>query len=95
MNRITTRLLAGALFCGLTTTATAQVSAADSVMNHVKGNRLSLGGYGEAAFSRNFYSDNGNRYTTPQSWAVRHSPCSNLPWIRLRKRLEPGFRNRV
>ena len=49
MNRITTRLLAGALFCGLTTTATAQVSAADSVMNHVKGNRLSLGGYGEAA----------------------------------------------
>ena len=61
MNRITTRLLAGALFCGLTTTATAQVSAADSVMNHVKGNRLSLGGYGEAAFSRNFYSDNGNR----------------------------------
>lgn len=66
MNRITTRLLAGALFCGLTTTATAQVSAADSVMNHVKGNRLSLGGYGEAAFSRNFYSDNGNRYTTPR-----------------------------
>ena len=58
MNRITTRLLAGALFCGLTTTATAQVSAADSVMNH--------GGYGEAAFSRNFYSDNGNRYTTPR-----------------------------
>ena len=66
MNRITTRLLAGALFCGLTTTATAQVNAADSVMNHVKGNRLSLGGYGEAAFSRNFYSDNGNRYTTPR-----------------------------
>ena len=54
MNRITTRLLAGALFCGLTTTATAQVNAVDSVMNHVKGNRLSLGGYGEAAFSRNF-----------------------------------------
>ena len=48
-----------------TTTAMAQVSAADSVMNHAKGNRLSVGGYGEAAYSRNFYSDNGNRYTTP------------------------------
>lgn len=32
----------------------AQVSAADSVMNHAKGNRLSVGGYGEAAYSRNF-----------------------------------------
>ena len=48
-----------------TTTAMAQVSAADSVMNHAKGNKLSVGGYGEAAYSRNFYSDNGNRYTTP------------------------------
>ena len=37
-----------------TTTAMAQVSAADSVMNHVKGNKLSVGGYGEAAYSRNF-----------------------------------------
>ena len=45
--------------------AQAQVNAADSVMNHAKGNKLSLGGYGEAAYSRNFYSDNGNRYTTP------------------------------
>ena len=51
-----------------TTSAMAQVSAADSVMNHAKGNRLSVGGYGEAAYSRNFYSDNGNRYTTPSLW---------------------------
>ena len=28
-----------------TTTAMAQVSAADSVMNHAKGNKLSVGGY--------------------------------------------------
>ena len=66
MSRIITTLFAGALLCGLTTTAKAQINAVDSVMNHVKGNRLSLGGYGEAAFSRNFYSDNGNRYTTPR-----------------------------
>ena len=36
---------------------TAQVNAADSVMQHVKGNRLSVGGYGEVAYSRNFFSD--------------------------------------
>ena len=32
----------------------AQVNAADSVMQHVKGNKLSVGGYGEVAYSRNF-----------------------------------------
>ena len=39
----------------------AQVNAADSVMEHASGNRLSVGGYGEAAFSRNFYRDNHYR----------------------------------
>lgn len=42
----------------------AQTVAADSVMQHVKGNRLSVGGYGEVAYSRNFYSDSGNRYSS-------------------------------
>ena len=37
-----------------TTAVHAQVNAADSVMTHAKGNKLSLGGYGEAAYSRNF-----------------------------------------
>ena len=41
----------------------AQVNAADSVMEHASGNSLSVGGYGEVAFSRNFYSDNVYRYT--------------------------------
>lgn len=41
-------------------------SASDSVWQHVKGNRLSIGGYGEAAYSRNFYSDNVFRYTRPE-----------------------------
>ena len=40
----------------------AQVNASDSVMQHAKGNRLSIGGYGEVAYSRNFYSDNQYRY---------------------------------
>ena len=47
--------------------AMGQSVAADSVMQHVKGNRLSVGGYGEVAYSRNFYSDSGNRYSNPSS----------------------------
>ena len=45
--------------------AQAQVAANDSVFNHAKGNRLSVGGYGEVALSRNFYSDSPFRYNTP------------------------------
>lgn len=45
------------------TEATAQTAAADSVYGHARGNRLSVGGYGEVALSRNFYSDNGFRYS--------------------------------
>ena len=41
----------------------AQTVAADSVMQHSKGNRLSVGGYGEVALSRNFYSDHVSRYS--------------------------------
>ena len=48
--------------------AAAQESTADSVMNHVKGNRLSVGGYGEVALSRNFYSDNQYRYRNPAKY---------------------------
>jgi len=51
------------------TGATAQVNAADSVMNHAGGNRLSVGGYGEVAYSRNFYSDNPGRYANPETYA--------------------------
>ena len=46
----------------------AQVNAGDSVMQHVKGNRLSVGGYGEVAFSREYYSDHVNRYQTPANY---------------------------
>ena len=46
-----------------TMTAAAQESAADSVMEHAKGNSLSVGGYGEVAYSRNYYSDNVYRYS--------------------------------
>jgi len=48
--------------------ATAQESAGDSVMTHANGKRLSIGGYGEVALSRMFYSDHVNRYSTPQNY---------------------------
>jgi len=49
--------------------AMAQVDAVDSVMGHVKGNRLSVGGYGEVAYSRNYYSDNVYRYSKAANYA--------------------------
>ena len=49
---------------GLTTlTTNAQESTVDSVMQHAKGKRFSIGGYGEVAMSRNFYSDHVSRYS--------------------------------
>ena len=68
MNKIPISLISTMLlFCG-TINAGAQINAADSVMNHVKGNRLSVGGYGEAVYSRMFYSDNIYRYSKPGNY---------------------------
>lgn len=54
--------MSAALIAGLAT-ASAQTVAADSVMQHVNGKRLSVGGYGEVAMSRNFFSDHVSRYS--------------------------------
>ena len=54
--------MSAALVAGLAT-ASAQTVAADSVMQHINGKRLSVGGYGEVAMSRNFYSDHVSRYS--------------------------------
>jgi hypothetical protein len=57
------------LFFGIilgATAALAQVSAGESVMNHASGKRLSIGGYGEVAYSRNFFSDHVSRYSQPE-----------------------------
>ncbi|MBF0960731.1 MAG: hypothetical protein HXK20_01305, partial [Alloprevotella tannerae] len=45
------------------TPAAAQVAASDSVAEHARGNRFSVGGYGEAAYTREFFSDNVYRYS--------------------------------
>ena len=51
--------------------AMAQESAGDSVLNRAAvnpsaGSRLSVGGYGEVCYSRNFYSDHVSRYSQPE-----------------------------
>lgn len=62
MNSLRIGLMSAALVAGLAT-ASAQTVAVDSVMQHVNGKRLSVGGYGEVAMSRNFYSDHVSRYS--------------------------------
>ena len=69
MNKLTTALSAcAAALCLTAADAQAQTSAADSVYQHAKGNRLSIGGYGEVALTRNFYSDNVYRYRNPSTY---------------------------
>jgi opacity protein-like surface antigen len=67
MNKLSISLIAALTALGAANTQ-AQESASDSVMNHAGGKRFSIGGYGEVAYSRNFYSDNGNRYTNPEKY---------------------------
>ena len=62
------RLLSVIALAAFFATSQAQVNAGDSVMQHVKGNRLSVGGYGEVAYSREYYSDHVNRYSSPQNY---------------------------
>jgi len=50
----------------LVMTASAQTSAGDSVLNHLGSSRLSVGGYGEICYSRNYYSDHVSRYSQPE-----------------------------
>lgn len=68
MNKYQLKLFSSILCVGFSLHANAQVNAADSVMNHVSGNKLSIGGYGEVTYSRNYYSDNGNRYNQPEKY---------------------------
>lgn len=64
-HKLTSLLLLATLATGAQTTAVAQTAHRDSTSCCQKKSRLTIGGYGEAVMSRNFYSDNGNRYTNP------------------------------
>jgi hypothetical protein len=66
MKMKTIKILFGALAMVCTLPMNAQTNVADSVLNHVGNNRLSIGGYGEIVMSRNFYSDHVSRYSQPE-----------------------------
>ena len=68
MKRPMSNLISCVLVSLMALTAQAQVNAGDSVMTHVKGNRLSLGGYGEVAMTRHFFSDNQYKYRNPAKY---------------------------
>lgn len=55
-----------AILTAFTMPLAAQENAGDSVLNHVDGKRFSVGGYGEVAMSRNFFSDHVSRYSQPE-----------------------------
>ena len=44
----------------------AQGNGVDNMESHAVGKRLSIGGYGEACYSRNFFSDHVSRYSQPE-----------------------------
>ncbi len=64
MKKLMTAIVACSM--ALASTANVQESAGDSVMSHARGNRLSIGGYGEIAYGRNFFSDHVSRYSQPE-----------------------------
>jgi hypothetical protein len=66
MNSIINKVLLCVTIGLSTMTTQAQEVAGDSVMQHVKGNKFSIGGYGEVAYSRNFFSDHVSRYSQPE-----------------------------
>ncbi len=65
MKKLFAGLVSTLLALGIAVPAQAQVNASDSVFSHAKCHRLSVGGYGEVAYSRNFYSDNVYKYKNP------------------------------
>ena len=66
MNSMINKVLLSVAIGLSTMTTQAQEVAGDSVMQHVKGNKFSIGGYGEVAYSRNYYSDHVSRYSQPE-----------------------------
>jgi len=63
------------------TTSTDSVVAARTQRLHNFVSRFSLGGYGEAAMTRNFYSDHINRYKMPQNYTGESHGRFDLPHV--------------
>lgn len=73
--------------CSLQTFAAANTNAQNDIQqdkNEVRENRksrLTLGGYGEAVYSRNFYSDKYMRYITPENYKNETHGRFDLPHV--------------
>lgn len=56
-------------------------SASEMVKTEKKKSRFTIGGYGEAVYSRNFYSDNYLRYSNPQDYKDETHGRFDLPHV--------------
>ncbi len=56
-------------------------SASETVKIEKKKSRFTIGGYGEATYSRNFYSDNYLRYSNPQDYKDETHGRFDLPHV--------------
>lgn len=56
-------------------------SASETVKTEKKKSRFTIGGYGEAMYSRNFYSDNYLRYDSPQDYKDDKHGRFDLPHV--------------
>lgn len=56
-------------------------SASETVKTEKKKSRFTIGGYGEATYSRNFYSDNYLRYSNPQDYKDETHGRFDLPHV--------------
>lgn len=57
------------------------VSTSETVKKDKKKSRFTIGGYGEAVYSRNFYSDNYLRYDSPQDYKDDKHGRFDLPHV--------------
>ena len=59
----------------------AEISASETPKKEKKKSRFTIGGYGEATYSRNFYSDNYLRYSNPQDYKDETHGRFDLPHV--------------
>ena len=77
----TGKILFTAVFSALTLNAAFADNSAENKKEEKKESRLTFGGYGEAAYSRNFFSDNYLRYTDAKNYTGESHGRFDLPHV--------------
>ena len=77
----TGKILFTAVFSALTLNAAFADNSAENKKEEKKESRLTFGGYGEAAYSRNFFSDNYLRYTDAKNYKGESHGRFDLPHV--------------